>query len=81
LKQVQPNGTIQRFDGSLSPCNITSCSGAPKWRGSWQNTLDFNGKGTLSATAYYTSGYDMASVDYGGVPGDCANNGGVSVYT
>ncbi|MDX5986289.1 TonB-dependent receptor plug domain-containing protein [Sphingomonas echinoides] len=81
LEQVQPNGTIQRFDGSLSPCNITSCSGAPKWRGSWQNTLDFNGKGTLSATAYYTSGYDMASVDYGGVPGDCANNGGVSVYT
>ncbi|MDR7256183.1 iron complex outermembrane receptor protein [Sphingomonas sp. BE270] len=81
LEQVQPNGTVQRFDGSLSPCNITSCSGAPKWRGSWQNTLDFNGKGTLSATAYYTSGYDMASVDYGGVPGDCANNGGVSVYT
>ncbi|MEG3177203.1 TonB-dependent receptor [Sphingomonas sp. RB3P16] len=81
LEQSLPNGTTQRFDGSLSPCNITSCSGAPKWRGSWSNTLDFNGRGSLSATAYYTSGYDMASVDYGGVPGDCANNGSVSVYT
>lgn len=81
FEQVQPNGTTLRFDGSLSPCNITSCSGTPKWRGSWQNTLDFNGRGSLSATAYYTSGYDMASTDYGGVPGNCNASIGVSVYS
>ncbi|MFZ5796535.1 MAG: TonB-dependent receptor domain-containing protein [Sphingomonas sp.] len=80
LKQVTPGGDLQRFDGSLSPCNVTSCSGAPKWRGSWQNTLDFNGKGSLSATAYYTSGYSMSSVDFGGNPNDCTNSVSASVY-
>ena len=79
LQMTTPAGQVQRFDGSLSPCNITSCSGAPKWRGNWQNTLDFGG-GSLSAVAYYTGGYDMASVDYDGVPGDCAASIGASVY-
>ncbi|MGN6376727.1 MAG: TonB-dependent receptor domain-containing protein [Sphingomonas sp.] len=80
LEQVTPAGDTQRFDGSLSPCNVTSCSGAPKWRGSWQNTIDFNGKGSISATAYYTGGYSMASVDYGGDPKDCTGSIGASVY-
>jgi iron complex outermembrane receptor protein len=73
-------GSVQRYDGTLSPCDITSCSGAPKWRGTWTNTLDF-GQTSLTGTVNYTSGYDMASVDYGGVKGDCANNAGVSVVT
>ncbi|MGY2734534.1 iron complex outermembrane receptor protein [Sphingomonas sp. UYP23] len=80
LEQVTPGGSVQRFDGSLSPCNITSCSGAPKWRGSWSNTLDFNGKGSISGTAYYTGGYSMASVDYGGNPDSCTDSIGASVY-
>lgn len=63
-------GNIQRYDGTLSPCDITSCSGAPKWRGTWTNTLDF-GKTSLTATVNYTGGYDMSSIDYGGVKGDC----------
>ncbi|TFI56681.1 TonB-dependent receptor [Sphingomonas parva] len=71
-------GQVQRYDGTLSPCDVTSCSGAPKWRGSWQNTLDF-GPATLSATAYYTSGYSEASVDYGGDPEDCLASLGASV--
>lgn len=73
-------GSVQRYDGTLSPCDITSCSGAPKWRGTWVNTLDF-GKTYLAATVNYTSGYDMASIDYGGIKGDCAANGGVSAAT
>jgi iron complex outermembrane receptor protein len=68
------------YEGTLSPCNITSCSGAPQWRASWQNTLDF-GDTVLSATAYYTSGYDLASIDYGGVEGDCEASIGASVQT
>jgi iron complex outermembrane recepter protein len=70
----------QRYDGTLSPCDVTSCSGAPKWRGSWQNTIaidDF----TATVTAYYTSGYDLASIDYGGVKGDCEASIGASVAT
>jgi iron complex outermembrane receptor protein len=72
------NGVVQRYDGTLSPCDVTSCSGAPKWRGSWQNTFDF-GRASLTATAYYTSGYDLASIDYGGIKGDCEGSIGGSV--
>jgi iron complex outermembrane recepter protein len=71
-------GARQRYDGTLSPCNITSCSGAPKWRASLQNTLDF-GATTLTATAYYTQGVDLASTDFGGVRGDCLESIGGSV--
>lgn len=69
---------VQRYDGTLSPCDITSCSGSPKWRGSWQNTVEIGGF-TGSVTAYYTSGYDLASIDYGGVKGDCLASLGSSV--
>jgi len=66
------NGITQRYDGTLSPCDVTSCSGAPKWRGSWQNTFEI-GNTTLSATAYYTSGYDLAAVDSDEVRGECGH--------
>ena len=69
---------VESYAGTLSPCDVTSCSGQPRWRGSWQNTLDF-GNTTLSATTYYTSGYDLASIDYGGVKGDCLGSIGASV--
>jgi iron complex outermembrane recepter protein len=59
-----------KYEGTLSPCNTTSCSGSPRWRASWQNTLSF-GDTTVSATAYYTSGYHVAQVDFGATPGDC----------
>lgn len=74
------NGQTFRFDGTLSPCNITSCSGTPKWRASWENTLEV-GKASVTATAYYTSGYSLISVDppYTGVRGDCAGSIGNSV--
>lgn len=64
LAQTLADGvTVQRFDGSLSPCNVTSCSGAPKWRAVWSNTLDFNGRGSVSLTANYTSGYADTPTD------------------
>jgi iron complex outermembrane recepter protein len=66
-------GVTDRYDGTLSPCDYTSCSGSPKWRGSWQNTLDF-GSASLTGTVYYTSGYNLAEVDYGADPNDCAGN-------
>ena len=75
-------GTKIHYEGTLSPCNITSCSGAPKWRGSWQNTVEFGGT-TLSATAYYTSGYGNESTDFGATKGDCDSGiefGSVATY-
>jgi iron complex outermembrane recepter protein len=71
--ELNDSGTISRYDGSLGPCNNTSCAGVPKWRGSWQNTLKYKDT-TVSLTAYYTSGYDNAAVDAGDVIGDCALN-------
>ena len=73
-------GAVLRYDGTLSPCNITSCSGAPKWRGSWQNTFEF-GNAAVSLTGYYTSGYDTASIDFGGVEGDCLGNAAAGAST
>src|SRR3546814_4338406 len=54
------DGDVLRYDGTLSPCNITSCSGSPKWRASWQNTLEF-GDTAVSLTAYYTRSEEHTS--------------------
>jgi iron complex outermembrane receptor protein len=80
FEQIKEDGTVQRYDGTLSPCDVTSCSGTPKWRGSWQNTFEF-GATSVSLTAYYTSGYDTASVDYDGVKGDCEGNAANAIST
>ncbi len=83
LEQTLEDGTVQRYDNSLGSCNITSCSGAPKWRVTWQNTLDFGGRGNFSLTAYYTSGYSNVATDSGGVYGDCqasADNGQILAW-
>ena len=76
------DGTKLRYDGTLSPCNVTSCSGAPKWRASWQNTLQF-GDTSLTGTVYYTKGLDLASVDFGAERGNCESaveNGSAPTY-
>ncbi|MBA4163879.1 MAG: TonB-dependent receptor, partial [Erythrobacter sp.] len=69
-----------RYEDTLSPCNITSCSGSPEWRGAWQNSLDF-GDTVISLTAYYTKGTDTASLDFGGIKGECQFNADNGVST
>lgn len=71
LQQENDDGTTWRYDGSLGGCNLTSCSGAPRFRATWQNTLDFNDKGSFTLTASYTSGYSATSSDAGGFYKDC----------
>ncbi|RKF19363.1 TonB-dependent receptor [Altericroceibacterium spongiae] len=70
--QQTVDGSVNRFDGSLGGCNWTSCSGAPRFRAAWQNTLDFNDRASLTLTAYYTSGYSSTASDAGGTYKDCA---------
>lgn len=53
---------VQKFAGTLGPYAYTSGAGTPRWRGSWQNTLQF-GKFSLTGTAYYTDGYTDAADD------------------
>jgi iron complex outermembrane receptor protein len=79
LSTEYADGTTQRYDGTLGPYAITSASGAPKWRGSWQNTLDF-GSARLTATAYYTSGYGAEAEDAGGERGVCPSGTSVAFY-
>jgi iron complex outermembrane receptor protein len=70
-------GDVFRYEDTLSPCNITSCSGSPEWRAQWQNTVSFDnrlGNTAITLTAYFTSGYDTASLDFGGIKGNCAFN-------
>jgi iron complex outermembrane receptor protein len=65
------DGVTQHYVDTLGNFNLTAGSGTQQWRGSWQNTLDF-GKGSISATAYYTDGYNYSAEDQGGVAGDCS---------
>jgi len=76
FKLTTDGGDTFRYEGTLSPCNVTSCSGAPQWRGSWQNTLQIGEATSVSLTAYYTSGYDTASLDFGALSGkaNCQDN-------
>jgi iron complex outermembrane receptor protein len=71
---TRDTGAVENYEGTLAPCNITSCSGAPEWRATWQNSLDIYEDTTLSLTAYYTDGYLTEAVDAGGVAGDCQFN-------
>ena len=72
-------GKKQRYDDTLGAYQITAASGTPKWRGSWQNTLDF-GKVAFTATAYYTAGYELGAEDDGNVRGVCAVGGSYATY-
>ncbi|MEZ0134420.1 TonB-dependent receptor plug domain-containing protein, partial [Novosphingobium sp. NRRL B-2648] len=83
LEQENEDGSVWRYDGSLGGCNLTSCSGAPRFRLTWQNTLDFNDKASFTLTTSYTSGYSSTSADAGGVYKDCAasaENGQLVTY-
>lgn len=72
-------GVKSNYEGTLSPCDVTSCSGAPDYRAIWVNSINWD-KLTVALTANYTGSYDNASVDYGGVEGDCEANIYASVY-
>jgi len=73
------NDVKYNYEGTLSPCDVTSCSGAPDWRSTWVNSLLWQ-DWTFALTANYTGSYSNASVDYGGDPGDCEASLFASVY-
>ena len=72
LQKINDDGTVERYDGTLGPCGWTSCSGSPKWRAIWQNTLNFNDVANFTLTANYSSGYSDTATDSGGFYKDCA---------
>lgn len=72
LSTTFPDGSKERYEGTLGNYNLTAGSGTPKWHGSWQNTVDF-GKFVLTGTANYFGGYNLSAEDQGGPgsAGDC----------
>lgn len=70
LETTFPDGSTQRYDGTLGNFNLTSGSGTPKWRGTWTNTLDF-GKFALTGTTNFFGGYDLSAMDQGDDYKDC----------
>jgi iron complex outermembrane recepter protein len=63
--QTFPNGDVQNYVGTLGNFQITSGSGTPRWRGSWQNTVEA-GAFSFTATAYYNDGYSTTAEDSSG---------------
>ncbi len=58
-----PGKTItQHYAGTIGPYNAVSASGTPKLRLNWQNTIS-KGPLTISATVYYTDGYELKADD------------------
>ncbi|MBO9623130.1 MAG: TonB-dependent receptor [Sphingomonas sp.] len=70
LETEFPDGTVESYEGTLGNFNLTAGSGTPEWRGSWQNTLEWD-KLTLTATADFFGGYNLSAADQGTEPGDC----------
>jgi iron complex outermembrane receptor protein len=77
LETIFADGHVERYDGTLGNFNLTAGSGTPKWKGSWQNTLNFGDKGSITGTAYYTSGYDLSAQDQGTGYKDCGLTTGI----
>ncbi len=69
-----PGQTItQHYAGTIGPYNAVSASGTPKLRFNWQNTLS-RGPLTVSATVYYTDGYELKADDFDPPTSTCYNS-------
>lgn len=66
LNLVYPDGSVNRYAGTLGPYQAVSASGTPKWRANWSNTFIWR-KLAVTPTVYYTSGYRDVADDY--IPG------------
>ncbi|GAN54046.1 TonB-dependent receptor plug domain-containing protein [Tanticharoenia sakaeratensis] len=71
---VLPDGTVNRYAGTLGPYEAVSGSGTPKWRANWSNTFIYK-KLSVTPTVYYTSGYRNVADDAqtGSSTSGCAN--------
>lgn len=56
------DGVVRRYVGTLGPYELSSGAGTPRWRGNWQNTLEF-GAFSVTATAYYVSRIKSVAAD------------------
>ena len=55
-------GVIQKYAGTLGPYELSSGNGTTKWRGNWQNTIEY-GKFSGTVTAYYVGHIKSVAAD------------------
>ena len=55
-------GIIQKYAGTLGPYELSSGNGTTKWRGNWQNTIEY-GKFSGTVTAYYVGRLKSVAAD------------------
>ena len=70
-----PDGTVERYDGTLGNFNLTAGSGTPKWHGNWSNTFDF-GRLAVTGSVDYFGGYNLSAQDQGNAYRDCGLSDG-----
>jgi iron complex outermembrane receptor protein len=76
LETQFPDGTTERYDGTLGNFNLTAGSGTPKWRGTWTSAVNIDDMFLLSGTVNYFGGYDLSATDQGTDYKDCGLNDG-----
>ncbi|HEY6814989.1 MAG TPA: TonB-dependent receptor [Croceibacterium sp.] len=76
LETVYPDGTVERYDGTLGNFNLTAGSGTPKWKGTWSTGLEFGDDVIVTGTLNYFDGYDTSATDQGTGYKDCGLNSG-----
>lgn len=77
LETEFPDGTVERYDGTLGNFNLTAGSGTPKWHGFWLNSLEIGDTYGLTGTVNYFGGYDLSAQDQGTGYKDCSLASGV----
>ncbi|KQM18707.1 TonB-dependent receptor plug domain-containing protein [Novosphingobium sp. Leaf2] len=75
LETVFPDGTVERYDGTLGNFNLTAGSGTPKWKGTWTTALAYR-QFTLAGTLNFFDGYDLSAMDQGTGYKDCGLDDG-----
>ena len=75
LSTTFPDGTKEKYVGTLGNYNLTAGSGTPRWRANVTQTIDLRDAFSLSGTVNYVAGYNLSAEDQGGVRGD----GGLAV--
>lgn len=69
---LHTGGQVQKYAGTLGPQELSSGNGTPKWRGNWQNTLEFD-KFSLTATTYWVGRIKEVAADEGTTDLSCAS--------
>ena len=65
LSTTFPDGSTERYEGTLGNYNNTAGSGTPRWRGTWLNTVEVDNF-LLTGTVNYFDGYDFSAEDQTG---------------